>query len=61
VPVGIVLEGGYNVGVLAECVCVTLPALADGPPPRAAGGVPAAHELRLLQLAREQVGRYWRL
>jgi len=61
VPAGVVLEGGYNIDVLAECVCVTLPALVDGSPPRAAGGEPAAHELALLELAREHVGRYWQL
>ena len=27
-PLGVVLEGGYNREVLAECVCATLPALA---------------------------------
>jgi acetoin utilization deacetylase AcuC-like enzyme len=60
-PLGVVLEGGYNVDVLAECACKTLPALVDGSSPRAAGGVPAADETRLLELAREHVGRYWRL
>jgi acetoin utilization deacetylase AcuC-like enzyme len=60
-PAGLVLEGGYNIGVLAECTCATLPALVDGPSPRAAGGVPAAHEARLLELAREHVSRYWAL
>jgi acetoin utilization deacetylase AcuC-like enzyme len=60
-PVGVVLEGGYNIDVLAECVCVTLPALVDGSSPRAAVGVPAAHEAQLLELAREHVGRYWSL
>jgi acetoin utilization deacetylase AcuC-like enzyme len=28
VPLGVVLEGGYNIGVLAECVCAILPTLA---------------------------------
>jgi acetoin utilization deacetylase AcuC-like enzyme len=28
IPLGVVLEGGYNRRVLAECVCATLPALA---------------------------------
>ncbi len=27
-PLGVVLEGGYNRDVLAECICATLPALA---------------------------------
>ena len=61
VPIGLVLEGGYNIGVLGECVCATLPALVDGPSPRAAVGVPAAQEERLLELAREHVSRYWTL
>ena len=30
VPLGAVLEGGYDSQILAECVCATLPALAGG-------------------------------
>jgi acetoin utilization deacetylase AcuC-like enzyme len=35
IPLGVVLEGGYNRAVLAECVCALLPVLAgeDEPPP----------------------------
>jgi len=53
-PLGLVLEGGYDSAVLAECVCAVLPALAasagapvagaaGGEPPRAAprSGAPA--------------------
>ncbi len=32
IPLGLVLEGGYNVAVLAECVPATLAALTDGMP-----------------------------
>ena len=32
IPLGVVLEGGYNSAVLAECVCATLPALAGETP-----------------------------
>jgi acetoin utilization deacetylase AcuC-like enzyme len=60
-PLGVVLEGGYNIGVLAECVCEALPALVDGPPPRAADGVPAASQALLLEQAHEQVARHWPL
>jgi acetoin utilization deacetylase AcuC-like enzyme len=42
VPVGIVLEGGYNREVLAECVCATLPALAGAGPAWEDGDAPAA-------------------
>jgi acetoin utilization deacetylase AcuC-like enzyme len=37
VGLGVMLEGGYNPGILAECACATLPALAAGrePPARA--------------------------
>ena len=61
VPLGVVLEGGYNHAVLADCVCVTLPALAGSAPasgPEAdAGGAASA----LLERALAQVGRYWPL
>ena len=48
IPLGVVLEGGYNRAVLAECVCATLPALAGetpagvAPQPPAPDGSPAA-------------------
>jgi acetoin utilization deacetylase AcuC-like enzyme len=57
---GVVLEGGYNRGVLAECVCAVLPALAGegtaADPTDAAG--PAQE---LVERAVAQVGRYWPL
>jgi acetoin utilization deacetylase AcuC-like enzyme len=58
VPLGVVLEGGYNRGVLAECVCATMPALAGeapasvAPQPPAKAGSPTARAAALL-------GRYW--
>jgi len=61
IPLGVVLEGGYNRGVLAECVCVALPALAGegqaAPAPAGLRGGDAA----LLERAMAQVGRYWPL
>ena len=48
IPLGVVLEGGYNRDVLAECVCATLPALAGqtraavAPQPPARDGTPTA-------------------
>jgi acetoin utilization deacetylase AcuC-like enzyme len=57
-PLGVVLEGGYNPAVLAECVCAMLPALSgelSEPPPRERS--PEPHPL--LAAALEQVGRYW--
>jgi acetoin utilization deacetylase AcuC-like enzyme len=61
-PVGVVLEGGYHPGVLAECVCAVLPVLAgeagaSGERP-ATGGAPPPHD-GLLAQALEQVGRHW--
>ena len=61
VPMGVVLEGGYNRAVLAECVCATLPVLAGDAEP-AAPPAPAAPEPgSLLAHAVAQVGRYWPL
>jgi acetoin utilization deacetylase AcuC-like enzyme len=59
-PLGVVLEGGYNRSVLAECVCATLPALAGEGEPRPAAAVPAGAD-RILARARDQVGRRWPL
>ncbi len=63
VPLGVVLEGGYNKEVLAECVCETLPALAGSGPPRQADERPAAsiQTEDAIARARAQVGRYWPL
>ncbi len=45
IPLGVVLEGGYNREVLAECVCATLPAFAGEAPACVAPEPPAqAHE-----------------
>ncbi len=41
IPLGVVLEGGYNREVLAACVCATLPALAGQAPARVAPQPPA--------------------
>ena len=59
-PLGVVLEGGYNRGVLAECVCATLPALAGEGQPLPVGTVPAGPD-RMLARARETIGRHWPL
>jgi acetoin utilization deacetylase AcuC-like enzyme len=54
-PVGVVLEGGYDLGALASSVAETMAALADGAlPPE-----PALH--RLAAEAAEVLGRYWEL
>jgi acetoin utilization deacetylase AcuC-like enzyme len=63
IPLGVVLEGGYNSRVLAECVCATLPVLAGeghtavaidrAQPPSETGSLTAR--------AVAQVGRYWPL
>jgi acetoin utilization deacetylase AcuC-like enzyme len=61
-PVGVVLEGGYNIPVLAECVCATLPVLAgeaEPSEPLAPSAEPQPGSL--LARAVEQVGRYWPL
>jgi len=60
-PVGVVMEGGYNKRILAECVCATLPAFAgEGealPPP----AVVSASTQEIVRRAVAQVGRYWPL
>jgi acetoin utilization deacetylase AcuC-like enzyme len=70
IPLGVVLEGGYNRDVLAACVCATLPALADGSAERPQDAWGEEGSPRSLmsegeesQLARAaaQVGRYWSL
>jgi acetoin utilization deacetylase AcuC-like enzyme len=55
-PLGAVLEGGYEPGVLAECVVETLGALAGSEPP-----VLAAPEALLTSRAAAQIGHYWPL
>jgi acetoin utilization deacetylase AcuC-like enzyme len=71
IPVGVVLEGGYNRRVLAECVCATLPAWAGNAPaeaeaPAEAAGAQIEQEQAagadaepLLTRSLAQVGRYW--
>jgi acetoin utilization deacetylase AcuC-like enzyme len=58
IPLGVVLEGGYNSAVLAECVCATLPALAG----EARAGVapqPLAHEGSPVARAAAFHRRFW--
>jgi len=61
VGLGLVLEGGYNKEVLAECVCATLSALAGVSAPRDPGERPTAQELAMIARAKAQVGNYWPL
>jgi acetoin utilization deacetylase AcuC-like enzyme len=68
IPLGLVLEGGYNRRVLAECVCATLPALADeaqADEAHASAGAQVdggpAQPGSLTARAAAQVGRYWPL
>ncbi len=59
-PVGVVMEGGYHAGVLAECVCAVLPVLAgEGDEASASGGGGAPDPL--VARAEEQVGRWWQV
>jgi len=58
-PVGVVLEGGYNHRVLAECVCETLPALAGQGGAGTYTTDPVEEQIGARALA--QVGRYWPL
>jgi acetoin utilization deacetylase AcuC-like enzyme len=56
IPLGVVLEGGYNVDVLCECVSTTLAALGgEGDAPR------VELEQALTPAASEAVGRHWAL
>jgi acetoin utilization deacetylase AcuC-like enzyme len=62
VPLGVVLEGGYNRRVLAECVCAVLPVLAgeiEAPPPPL-GSQPPSSEV-ITDRAVELLSRYWPL
>ncbi len=58
VGVGMVLEGGYNVPVLSECVLATLPALLSDEQPRPHGQLEAG-ERQLIDGALAQVRRHW--
>jgi acetoin utilization deacetylase AcuC-like enzyme len=59
IPLGVVLEGGYNRRVLAECVCAILPVLAGEGRARAVALQPPAQPGSLTAHALAQVGRYW--
>jgi len=63
IPLGVVLEGGYNSRVLAECVCATLSVLAgEGQAGRAIDDAqPPPEPGSLTARALAQVGRYWPL
>ncbi len=59
VPLGVVMEGGYQPAVLAECVCALLPVLAgEG---SVEGGAPASLEDPLVARAVEIYARWWAL
>jgi acetoin utilization deacetylase AcuC-like enzyme len=62
VPLGVVLEGGYNRDVLAECVCATLPVLAGASQGEESSEAQPAGELDPIT-ARAVAGlsRYWPL
>jgi acetoin utilization deacetylase AcuC-like enzyme len=53
VPAGAVLEGGYDVGALADSAVATMQALEHGGDPRHVEPAP------LVQAAAQRVGRYW--
>ncbi len=55
-PLGMVLEGGYEPGALAESVAAVLHALSDGQPARS-----AAPEPLLTSRAASHIGHYWPL
>ncbi len=59
IPIGVVLEGGYNRGVLAECVCATLPALAGAGQPGSYST--SASEEQICARAVRTLSRYWPL
>ncbi len=58
-PLGVVLEGGYNNRVLADCVCATLPALAAGGP--AGSYITGPAEEQLCDSAVARLREYWPL
>ncbi len=60
-PLGVVLEGGYNQRVLAECVCATLPALAGAGEVRSTDTQTPLDPRSLTARALAQLGRYWPL
>ncbi len=58
-PLGVVLEGGYDAAVLAECVCAILPVLAGEGGGEAGRSSSVASPDPLVGRAVEQVGRWW--
>jgi acetoin utilization deacetylase AcuC-like enzyme len=56
VPLGVVLEGGYQPAILGDCVLETLAALSGDEPPLA-----AAPEAMLTSRAAAQIAHYWPL
>jgi acetoin utilization deacetylase AcuC-like enzyme len=56
VPLGVVLEGGYQPSILGECVSETLTALSGEQPP-----IAVAPEALLTSRAAAQISRYWPL
>ncbi len=60
-PVGMVLEGGYDSDVLAECVCATLPVLGGGAPRLTVAPQPPAEPGSPTAVAVEALRRYWPL
>ncbi len=60
-PLGVVLEGGYNRSVLAECVCETLPALLGAAQPGRVAAAPDDGAEAILTAALAHYGRYWPL
>jgi acetoin utilization deacetylase AcuC-like enzyme len=61
IPLGVVLEGGYDRAVLAECVCAILPVIAGDQQPHPLAAQPPAQPGSLTAHARGQIGRYWPL
>jgi acetoin utilization deacetylase AcuC-like enzyme len=61
IPLGVVLEGGYDTSVLAQCVCATLPALAGEGQPRASSPELSSQDQALLERAVARIGRHWGL
>jgi acetoin utilization deacetylase AcuC-like enzyme len=60
-PLGVVLEGGYDRRVLAECVCATLPTLAGEGAAGPAQPEPDGRAGAILADARARVGAHWSL
>ena len=58
-PLGVVMEGGYNRRVLAECVCEMLPALAGEGEMIAEGEGSSERVAEMTERARTQVSSYW--